>query len=253
MKYRWAPSLGDFEESPEKVWGVEPYDPNGTEPCVFCGIYGIKDLMALWNYKGKRYVWYAGSDIRHFLNGYWIDDRGGIRMTSRPWAKWINKNCEVYVENLIEKQALSKIGIGAIVIPSFLGDVKKFPPQKIRTDRKRYYTSVSGDDFELYGWQKIFDMADENPDIEYHLYGNIKEPFYTPTGNIFIHGRVPKEQMNEEVKTMTGAIRMVEFEGFSEILAKSILWGQKPISLIPYDYTRESLLKVLNAYPWNTK
>ena len=47
--------------------------------------------------------------------------------------------------------------------------------------------------------------------------------------------------------------QIVEFEGFSEIIAKSILWGQKPISLIKYNYDRESLFKVLNKYPWNQR
>jgi hypothetical protein len=59
MKYRWAPSLGDFEESPEKVWGVEPYTPTGMEPCVFCGMYGLPDILAFRSYKGEKMIWWA--------------------------------------------------------------------------------------------------------------------------------------------------------------------------------------------------
>jgi hypothetical protein len=56
---------------------------------------------------------------------------------------------------------------------------------------------------------------------------------------------------------MTGCIRMVEFEGCSEILVKSVLWGQRPISLIDYsflhsDNPRESLLNKLNRYDFNS-
>ena len=109
-----------------------------------------------------------------------------------------------------------------------------------------------------------------NPDIEFHLYGNTKE-WPTKNKNIIVHGKVPKGQMNREIKTMQGALRLLPFEGFSEIIAKSILWGQWPISEIEYPH----MLKVseiaklksmkepnikgrkyynikLNKYPWNT-
>ena len=82
--YRWSPVLGDFEDSPEKIWGVKPYDPDSTEPCVFCGIYGLPDFYALWRYKGEKHIWWTGSDIRHFRNGYWLDTKGSIRFSPRP-------------------------------------------------------------------------------------------------------------------------------------------------------------------------
>ena len=83
--------------------------------------------------------------------------------------------------------------------------------------------------------------------------------------NVFVHGKVPKEQMNEEIKHMQGGIRLLKHDGFSEIIAKSILWGQWPISAIPYSYTvdkpmtksepniegRNYYRKILNNYPWN--
>ena len=256
MKYRWAPSLGEFESSPEKVWGVEPCDPNGTDPCVFCGLYGLPDFYALWRYKGKKYVWWAGSDIRHFINGYWLDDKGDIRVTARPLAAWINKNCESWVENSVERKALEKLGIGSFVCPSFLGDVNEFKPTLKRTDKKRYYASVSGNDFVLYGWDKINNLARQNPDIEYHLYGNT-EPWLGPE-NVIVHGRVPKEVMNKDIESMTGAIRLVPFDGFSEVVAKAVLMGQEVISEIDYPFLkaknpREELLSIINKYPWNTK
>ena len=82
--------------------------------------------------------------------------------------------------------------------------------------------------------------------------------------------------MNEEIKTMQAGLRVLEFDGFSEILAKSVLWAQYPISRIGYphidSYTsndelvylindlknktspntkaRDYYLKTLNQYPW---
>ena len=57
-----------------------------------------------------------------------------------------------------------------------------------------------------------------------------------------MHGRVAQEVMNEEIKEMQGALRLTEMDGFSEILAKSILWGQWPVSLIKYSHILNILL-----------
>lgn len=254
MKYRWAPSLGDFEESPESVWGVEPYDPEGTDDCVFCGLYSLADFYALWRYKGKKYVWWCGSDITRFKKGYWLEDGGKIKLDPKPLAEWINKNCESWCENGVEHVALKVSGIESQIAPSFLGDVNNFPISEKRTDKKRYYSSVSGNNFELYGWDKICALAMENPETEYHLYGNTI-PYLMPQ-NCIMHGRVSKEVMNEEIKSMTGCIRLVDFDGFSEVVAKAILMGQEVISAIDYPFLhaenpREELLKTLNHYPWS--
>jgi len=82
--------------------------------------------------------------------------------------------------------------------------------------------------------------------------------------------------MNDEIKHMQSGLRVLEFDGFSEILAKSVLWGQYPISRIGYphidSYTsnekliqlihnlatktapnikaRDYYMKTLNQYPW---
>lgn len=277
MQIRIAPSLGDLEHHPNAIWGTELYKPefDGSlnAPCVFFGVYGFRDFFALWNHRGKKYILWAGSDIRHFVNGYWLDDEGGIRL--EPWeiARWINLYCESFVENELEKRALEEVGIESKVVPSFLGRVEDFPMSFKPETKPRLYTSVSGNDFTLYGWHKIDYYASNNPDMEFHLYGNTK-PFVSGCKNVFVHGRVPKEQMNAEIKSMTGAIRLTEFDGFSEIIAKSLLMGQWPVSLIEYPYTlfphdirllkgeicsvpnlsgRNYYLSIINKYPWNLK
>ena len=235
IKCRTAPSLGGgFAGTPEQVWGTPPYYPETDlkKPCVFFGLYGLPDFYALWRHKGKRWILWAGSDIRHFTHGYWLDDKGNVKIGVEPLARWINENCESWVENTVEYEALKKVGIESKICPSFLGDVNDYQPQSIE-EKPRYYSSVSGNDFKLYGWDKINKIAEQNPEIEYHLYGGTIPWKASP--NVIVKGRVPPEQMNEEIKSMTGAIRMTKFDGFSELIAKSILWGQKPISLIPYD------------------
>ena len=129
---------------------------------------------------------------------------------------------------------------------------------------------MSGDDWKTYGWNKIPQLAYDNPDVEFHLYGNTKY-FGVDMPNVIIHGRVPQEQMNKEIKEMQGALRLTEHDGFSELIAKSLLWGQWPVSIIDYPFTlkpsqiselvnkkepnllgREWLLSAVNKFIWNS-
>jgi hypothetical protein len=228
---RWSPTLGELEDTHQNIWGTEDYKDT-NKPTVFFGIYGLPDFYALWRHKGRKAVLWAGSDIRHFKNGYWLDTEGKITLPPKSLAKWLNENCENWVENKVEYEALKKLGVFSKICPSYLGNVEmgiSFNPGN------KVYTSVSGDNFELYGWDKLEKLAFNYPDVEFHLYGNTK-PFGSLLVNIIDHGRVSKEQMNEDIKDMQGALRLTKFEGFSEILAKSVLMGQWPISLIPYPF-----------------
>ena len=234
---RTAPSLGGgFAGDALSAWGTPPYNPDKhiNKKVCFFGCYSIVDFYALWKHKGRKAILWAGSDIRHFINGYWLDDKGEIRLAPRPLAEWIIKNCESWVENKAEYDALKKWGIESKIMPSFLGNVDDYQLSFKPSDKPKVYSSVSGDNFGLYGWFEIEQIyAPQNPDIEFHLYGNSVK-WETENKNVFIHGRVSQEQMNEETKEMQGALRLIIMEGLSEIIAKSFLWGQYPISAIPY-------------------
>ncbi|MEK6884509.1 MAG: hypothetical protein AABY22_33060, partial [Nanoarchaeota archaeon] len=106
---RYAPSLGALEDTTSNIWGTKLYGENSQdtqEPTVFFGLYGFPDFYALWRHKGPRLILWAGTDIIHFLNGYWLDEKGSIKMSPKPLATWINKNCINYVENDVEAEAL---------------------------------------------------------------------------------------------------------------------------------------------------
>lgn len=268
---RWSPTLGELESTHQKIWGTLDYKDD-TSPTVFFGLYGLPDFYTLWRHKGIKEVLWCGTDVLHFEQGYWLEDGGGLRfgLASRyDLAMWLSRNCGHWVENEVERDRLWKCGILARVQPSFLGDVNKFKVS-FKVGNK-LYSSVSGNNFEQYGWNKIHILASKYPEIAFHLYGNTIEPPYTPLENFIVHGRVSKEKMNREIKDMQGAIRMTEFDGFSEILAKSILMGQYPVSLIPYPHVlkpsqigeivnkeepnlegREYYLARLNKFPWST-
>src|SRR3990167_2251712 len=265
MQARIAPSLGALEGTHNEVWGTTEYISD-IEPTVFMGLYGMNDFYAVWRHKGPKYILWCGSDIRHFINGYWLDDEGKIKVSSYAFAAWIKHNCESWVENQVEYDALARLGIESQICPSFMGNVDDYKIEYKESDKTRYYASVSGDDFGLYKWQHINMLAAQNRQAEFHLYGNTK-PWKAQTDNVIVHGRIPKEQMNEEIKHMTGGLRLLEFDGFSEVLAKSILWGQWPVSAIKYPHMsdkilhhsprhpnydgREHYIKTLNKFPWN--
>lgn len=255
MTHKWkcrvAPSLGKLEDEPENVWGTEDL-PSSREDnaCVFFGLYGLPDFIELWKHRGKRAILWCGSDIRHFINGYWLDDKGAIRLDPEPLAKWINENCESYVENGVEHEALMVFGIESKIVPSFLGNVENYDISYTPNERPQVYASVSGDNFAMYGWEQIEIIADKC-NVDFHLYGNTI-PWESKHSNVFVHGRVSKEQMNEEIKHMQCGLRTLDFDGFSEILAKSILWGQYPISYIAYPHidsykSNEDLIQLLNS------
>lgn len=245
---RYAPSLGELEGTPAQVWGTKPY-LDEFQPTVFFGLYGLPDFYALWRHKGRRAILWAGSDILHFGHGYWLDEDGLIRLDPEALARWINENCKSYVENGVEHEALMVHGIESKIVPSFMGDTKVYQIEFTPNERPQVYSSVSGENFREYGWEQIELVADKCS-VDFHLYGS--DEWKSRHSNVFVKGRVPKDVMNEEVKHMQAGLRLNEFDGFSEILAKSVLWGQHPISRIGYRYidsftNNDELIKLLNG------
>ena len=137
--------------------------------------------------------------------------------------------------------------------------------------KPKVYASVSGNDFLLYRWPEIEILGKKYSDIEFYLYGNTA-PWRTKNKNVIIRGRVSQDVMNDEIQDMQGGLRLLPFEGFSEIVAKGILWGQYPISAIKYPHTlsiseigklknkkepnfagRKYYFNMLNKYPWSQK
>ena len=273
-----APSLGDgFAGHPNDIWKTTNYF-NQEDQTVFFGMYGLPDFYSLWRHKGKKAILWAGSDIEHFINGYWLEEKGVVKLSPKPLAVWINRNCESWVENEVEAESLRKFGIKSNICPSFLGNMDDFPDSFIPSDNPKVYLSVSGNYYEEYGWNLIEDIAAEVPEITFYLYGSDK--WKTKHNNVIVKGRVSQEKMDSEIKDMQCGLRLNKVDGFSEITAKSILWGQYPIVRKEFGYphidgfeTREELISLLkclktkkesnpareiyrnkiNRYPWNTK
>lgn len=277
---RVAPSLGALEGTPLEAWGTPEYvyKLHKNEPTVFFGLYDLRDYLALWRHKGKKWVLWAGSDIRNLRSGFVFND-GKLKWLSKLlrgnwWVMPILVDAEHWVENLWELKQLQLEGITSHVTSSFMGNIADY--QNIfRPNNKVYLSCGMGRQVE-YGFDVIERIADKVSFIEFHLYGDTWE---TKHPNVIVHGRVPKEQMNEEIKHMGCGLRLNETDGFSEITAKAILWGQWAVTRIP-NYrlpnfrTDEELIQILchiaagysphkgvrewyidsiNKYPWYAK
>src|SRR3990167_7521613 len=119
---RVSPTLGALEGTHSEAWGTREY-ANDTDPTVFMGLYGLPDFYALWRHGGEKHILWCGTDIIHFVNGYWLEDQGNIRLSPRPLIAWLNKNCQSWAENEVEAKALNMAGGKTKKIsPSFFGD-----------------------------------------------------------------------------------------------------------------------------------
>jgi hypothetical protein len=273
---RWAPSLGELEGTAEKVWGTLPYEPDlhSEKPCVFFGLYGLPDFYTLWRHKGKKWVFWAGSDINHFRNGYWLDSKGDIKVHRGAFARWINENCESWVENDLERKLLKSAGVDASICSSFMGDIEDFEVSYSKGNNA--YLSCSGGLVKEYGFETVERIASELPWVNFHLYG---AEWKTKNKNVIVHGRVPKEEMNNDIKNFQLALRFNETDGFSEILAKAVLMGQYAIGKVKHPFiptfkndldlivkinkllknntanlrARSYYRENLNLFPWNVK
>ena len=239
---RWAPSLGELDNTHENVWDTVNYEyrKHKDMPTVFFGLYDLRDYIALWRHKGKKYVLWAGSDIRNLHNQFMFND-GKLKRISqlfggipRFFRNYLHDHVEHWVENEREQELLYRsIGVAANVGYSFLGKIDDYVPKFKASKFPHVYVSSGKDRQKEYGFPIIDRIAQKVPFVTFHLYGaNWKRKHQ----NIKIHGKVPRNAFNREIEGMQAGVRLNEFEGFSEIVAKAVLQGQAAITRIPYEH-----------------
>ncbi len=279
---RVAPSLGALEGTHQEAWGTEEYVwwKHRKETCVFFGLYDLRDYLALWLHPGKKWVLWAGSDVRNFASGFAFND-GKLKWLSkalqgvfRRFIVRVVSGAENWTENDWEASEVAKMGVSvAGVCPSYMGRLD-LPLAYAPADPCNVYLSASEGRQVEYGWGVVERIASWLPNHVFHLYG---ATWKTKHPNVIVHGRVPKEQMNEEIKGYQIGLRLNETDGFSEILAKAVLTGQYAIGKVKHPYipsyendmdlilklnklakkeepnpARQWYLYNLNAYPWVT-
>ncbi len=251
-------SVNNFREKLDKKFKLPDWSYFKLfKPTLFFGMYHFGDYKRFILHRGKKYIIWAGSDI----------------LNLNKWNNWIFKlfKARHYCENEIEYRKLLHNGIVATIKPLFLGSVDDFLISYQHLDRPEVWLCMHPGREEEYGLDIIFEIAKSCPEITFNIYGlpyqtipkkytkvQREQQFSSQGCNIVNHGVIPEQQFNEEIKSYQCGLRLNEFDGFSEVVAKSILLGQYPISRIKYDYidtfsTLEDLIKLLKQLKYKKK
>jgi len=227
FKIRCSQSVIGFKDRAIKTWGLEEWKgwTDNNASVVFFGLYTKHDYDAFLRHKGKKIVFWCGSDILNLQGNY--DSRRVLKLFPET---------EHYCENEVEAEGLRRAGIEAKIVPSFLDDIEKFPVCFKPSENPQIFLCGHDKREDEYGVSVVERIADKVPFATFHIYGIDKDsPYFSGIKNVVCHGKVPEAQFNEEIKGYQAGMRTNDHDGFSEVIAKSVLLGQYPISKIKYD------------------
>lgn len=230
MLLRVSSSIAPFREKAEKTWKLERYKwPRDMFKKVrFFGMYHIGDYIHYMAHFGEKEIVWAGSDILNLLD------------TKVPWEE-IFGDAIHYCENEVEQKELRSLGIEAKIVYTFLEDVNNFPISYKQSKNPVVYISTRIGREDEYGLGLVEKMKEKDikiPGVKWCVFD----------------GTAPPDCFNKMIKGFHCGFRPLEHDGFSEIIAKSALMGQWPISRIKYPYidsyeTEEELIALLKELP----
>lgn len=268
MKIRVSRALDKFAKRASETLGIEPWagidDPD--KELLFFGLYNERDFEVFDNFKGKKYVFWGGSDILRAVSDY---ERRRILK---------NNPAEHYCENEIEAIDLVKCGLEPKIVPTFLDDIEKYEITYKHSKNPELFMCVNTGREEEYGVNFVKGIAKKVPFAKFHIYGIENDAIFFKTSaktkeenglkidldtpNVIYHGKIPEAQFNEEIKNYQSGLRPNLRDGNSEVAMKSMFNGQYPITHIKYDdiwnyRTEEELIslihKLSNTREPNTK
>lgn len=215
MKIYISSSISNWREKIEKK--IKGYTGEATR---FYGLYHPKDYFRFLKCKGKREVYWQGSDILQLKNTDEI-----------KWCEAISAvNAKHFCENEVCQKRLKEKGISAKVKYQFWGDVNNYPISfKTSLNPQIWLCAHPGREIE-YGVGIVECLAELLPNFTFHIYGING----ASKSNLFYHGIVSSEQLDREIKDYQASLRLNSFDGFSEVVSKGILLGQYVISTIKY-------------------
>lgn len=218
-------SIANFQEKILKRYKARLWHPlwDVFKPVMFFGLYHWLDyLLYAWHRGDKKVVW-CGSDILH--------------LADRPLGNFLIKlfAADHICENEKEQDTLAAFGIIARGHYNFYGNPNDYPVSFSPSKTPHVFMHCHGGKDtqfarEQCGLPLIERIASKVPEVTFHIYGRT-EPNHR---NIVFHGHIPEAQFNEEIRRYHAGLRLHQFDGVSEIMVKSVLLGQYPITTIPY-------------------
>jgi len=201
MRIYYPDGMSFFGERAIKHLGFKSYQPNldNDKPTLFF-LYFAQDYNAFIGHKGKRYVFWNGSDV--------------LRMLDSPlWVKMIKENPATHAcHNLQLQMELKTVGVDAVIRPIFFGDINDYPvsytPPK---DLPHIYMTTHQGRHQEYGVNIVSGLHEF---AHFHIYD----------------GSTPEEVMDAQIKDMHSCLRLNHHDGLSQTLIKSILMGHYPIT-----------------------
>lgn len=214
-------SISNFAEKIDKRYGLKRWRWwNLFQPTIFWGMYHLGDYMKFEIQQGPKIVFWAGSDILNLEK-------------NEEWQHRIAQKKAVHIcENEVEKARLERMGVSAKVQPVFFDDIESFPVSFQSSSHPHVFMTAHESSKDAYGVGVLEKLAKEVPGVYFHVYGIEGEN----KKNVFYHGQVSNDQFNDNIRYYQAAIRLNKFDGFSEIIGKSVLMGQYPISTIYYPH-----------------
>ncbi len=136
------------------------------------------------------------------------------------------------------------------IVPTFLSNPDDFKVSYKPSKEPQVFIHVSWRAERESGLRTLIQISGRCPGVRFHVYGRVETPSSYPNNMVF-HGQVPEERFNREIGEYHAGLRLHEFDGFSEVISKSVLLGQYPISRIRYPHvdsydTEEQLIQKLN-------
>lgn len=222
--------------------GWFPYKPwrHSQQPLTMFGMYRPRDLLYWMLHRGPKTLVWCGSDILSIgRTGFWLLQKTGGRHI-----------CENDVELGVLRLMLQR---EVEMQPLFFSNPLEFNPCYKPSKKPHVWMHINKNAELESGWLLLKKVARVLPGLTFHVYGKTKaklfydgllayvsvpgqdELFMMPP-NIVVHGHVPEDQFNEEIRDYQCGIRLHSFDGMSEVSAKAILLGQHCITNIRYPH-----------------
>ena len=187
---------------------------------TFFGLYRPWDYVLFALHRGIRICHWQGSDC---LAAGWH-----YRWLQKIKAKHI---CETEVEQGVLRLMLQQ---EVEIRPIFLSNAHEFKINYKSSETPQVFIHINRKAELESGYYIIERIAPKVPEVTFHIFGRIEQRL--SPNNIVFHGFVPEDQFNQEIKNYQAGLDLHVFSGFSEVIAKSILLGQYPISYVRYPH-----------------